>query len=81
MYPTGHPFAQATRAYGYYSPMVAFGVDAAAPDPNSLTEKAKAWLGAQNSVVPVKNGYIVAGAAVLGIGLYAGWFGTRRRRG
>ena len=76
MYATS-PYAAAARRYGY-APMVAVGADA--PDPNSFTEKAKAFLSAQNSVIPVKNGYIVGGALVLGVGLYAGWFGKKRRR-
>lgn len=73
-----NPYAYAARrAYGY-TPMVAFG----ATDPNapSTLDNVKTWLGTQNSIVPVKNGYIVAGAAVVGIGLYAGWFGGKRRR-
>lgn len=78
MYATS-PYAAAARRYGY-APMVAVGADPAAPDTRTLTQKASDFLNAQNSVIPVKNMYIVGGAAVLGIGLYAGWFGGRRRR-
>jgi hypothetical protein len=57
-------------------PMAVFGADATA-QPTTM-DKIKTALGAQNSVIPVKNGYLLAGAgaiAVLIYGSYEGWFG------
>lgn len=76
MYATS-PYAAAARRYGY-APMVAVGADPAAEP--TLTDKVKNFLNAQNSLLGVQNKWIVGGAAVVGIGLYAGWFGGRRRR-
>lgn len=61
-----------------YSPMVLVGADAAAEP--GLWEKTKTFLGTENTIIPVKNGYLLGGAAIVGVGIYYGWFGKRRRR-
>lgn len=54
-------------------------------DPNaqpSFWDRTKAFLAAENSVVPVTNQNLLLGAAALGTlyyGYSAGWFGRRRR--
>jgi hypothetical protein len=68
-------------AYGYgYSPMVMMGADPAPATP-TLWEKTTTWLGTENATIGhgVKNGYIVAGAAVVGLYM-AGYLGGKRRR-
>lgn len=72
------PAGFAPGRQGGYSPMVLVGADAAAEP--SFIDKAKTFLDTENSIVHVKNGYLVAGAAVIGAGIYFGWFGKRRRR-
>ena len=64
-------------------PMAVFGADPAAPAQPSALDKFKAALGQQNSIVPVKNGTLLAASAGVGLLLYGsakGWFGGRRRR-
>lgn len=70
--------------------MAVFGQDAPAPAPapapaatGTMWNKFTTALGQQNSIVPVKNGYLLGGAAALGlviVGSYEGWFGKRRSR-
>jgi hypothetical protein len=67
-------------------PMAVFGADPATPAapaaPGAL-DRFKTALGQQNSIVPVKNGTLLAASAGLGLLLYGsakGWFGGRKRR-
>jgi hypothetical protein len=54
---------------------------APAPAGQTFTDKAKAFLG--NQTFGVKNGYLLAGATVVGLGAWgwhAGWFGKKGKR-
>jgi hypothetical protein len=62
--------------------MTVFGADPNAPATPSALDKFKAAMGAQNSIVPVKNGYLLGGGIAAGLLIYGsakGWFGRRRR--
>lgn len=72
------PYGLPNNFYMQRAPVypVAFGADAP-PKDETLTDKVKRVLGEQNSLTGVKNGYLLGGAAALGL-LYYGsthrWF-------
>jgi hypothetical protein len=77
------PMPPFTPGYG----MSVFGADPTpAPTPAatpSALDRFKAAMGAQNSIVPVKNGYLLGGSLALALliyGSYEGWFKGRRRK-
>lgn len=64
-------------------PIAVFGQDPTPAAPTGALDKFKAALGQQNSIVPVKNGTLLAASAGLGLLIYGtskGWFGGRKRR-
>ena len=70
---------------GYYAPMAVFGADAPAPTTQpGMLDKFKTAMAAQNSVIPVKNGYLLAAGVVGGIaviGSAEGWWGKKHHAG